>query len=71
VTGFGEEEDVQVVSGGKVVDIHYGRVTIMLMYLPIDQMVADMFTKPLSRPALTRHQSSILGHAEPMQRFTP
>jgi hypothetical protein len=36
-----------------------------------DQMVANLFTKPLLGPALTRHRSAIMGDAEPMQRFTP
>jgi hypothetical protein len=43
--------------------------TIKLRYLPIDQMVADMFTKPLPGPALARHRSAILGGQDPMQRF--
>jgi hypothetical protein len=50
---------------------HVEKGTIMLRYLPNDQMVADMFTKPLPKPALTRHRSAILGGAYPMQRFTP
>jgi hypothetical protein len=37
---------------------HVEEGTINLTYLPNDQMVADMFTKPL---ALTRHRSAILG----------
>jgi hypothetical protein len=45
--------------------------TIKLRYLPTHQMVADMFTKPVTRPALTRHRSAILGDREHMQRFTP
>jgi hypothetical protein len=48
--------------------VEHGKV--MLRCLPTDQMAADMFTKPLARPALTRHRSAILGDAEPMQRFT-
>jgi hypothetical protein len=45
--------------------------TIKLRYLPIDQMVVDMFTKPLLGHALTRHRSAIMGGVEPMQRFIP
>ena len=48
---------------------HVEQGTIRLRYLPIDQMVVDMFTKPLPRPALTRHLSATLGDAKPMQRF--
>jgi hypothetical protein len=43
----------------------------MLRYMPTNQIVADMFTKPLHRPALARHRSAILGGADPMQRFIP
>jgi hypothetical protein len=39
---------------------HLKQGTIKLRYLPTNQMVGDMFTKPLSGPALTRHRSSIL-----------
>jgi hypothetical protein len=35
---------------------HVEHGTIKLRYLPTDQMVADMFTKPLPRHAMTRHQ---------------
>jgi hypothetical protein len=45
--------------------------TIRLRYLPTGRMVADMFTKPLPRHAPTRHQSTIMGGADPMQRFLP
>jgi hypothetical protein len=48
---------------------HVEQGTIKLRYLPTDQMVADMFTKPLLGPALTRHLSAILGGEDPMQRF--
>jgi KUP system potassium uptake protein len=34
---------------------HVEQGTIKLIYLPTDQMVADMFTKPLLGHALTRH----------------
>jgi hypothetical protein len=50
---------------------HVEQGTIKLRHLPIDQMVADMFTKPLQGPALTRHRSVILGGQDPMQRFIP
>jgi hypothetical protein len=40
--------------------------TIKLRYLPKDQMVANMFTKPLPGPALTRHRSAIMEGANPM-----
>jgi KUP system potassium uptake protein len=50
---------------------HVEQGTIKLRYLPTDQMVADMFAKPLPGPALTRHQSAILGGEDPMQRFIP
>jgi hypothetical protein len=50
---------------------HVEHGTIKLRYLPTNQMVADMFTKPLPRPALTRHRSAILGGEDPMQRFIP
>jgi hypothetical protein len=50
---------------------HMEQGTIKLKYFPIDQMVADMYTKPLPKPALTRHRSAIMGGAEPMQRFMP
>jgi hypothetical protein len=45
--------------------------TIKLRYLPSSHKVADMFTKPLPGPALTRHRSEILGGQDPMQRFIP
>jgi hypothetical protein len=45
--------------------------TIKLRHLPTDQMVADMFTKPLLGRALTRHRNAILGGQDPMQRFIP
>jgi hypothetical protein len=45
--------------------------TIKLSYHPIDQTVADMFTKPLIEPTLTSHRSAIMGGAYPMQRFIP
>jgi KUP system potassium uptake protein len=44
---------------------------IKLRYLPTDQMVADMFTKPLPGHAMTRHRTAILGGEDPMQRFIP
>jgi KUP system potassium uptake protein len=50
---------------------HVEQRTIKLRYLPTDQMVADMFTKPLRGPAVTRHRSAILGGEDPMQRFIP
>ena len=50
---------------------HVEQGTIKFRYLPTDQMVADMLTKPLPRPALTRHRSAVLGGADPMQRFIP
>jgi hypothetical protein len=50
---------------------HVEQRTIKLRHLPTDQMVGDMFTKPLQGPALTRHRSAILGGADPMQRFIP
>jgi hypothetical protein len=50
---------------------HVEHGTVKLRYLPIDQMVAAMFIKPLPRSTLTRHRSAILEDAEPMQRFTP
>jgi KUP system potassium uptake protein len=50
---------------------HVEPKTIKLRYLPTDQMVVDMFTKPLPGPALARHRSEILGGADPMQRFIP
>jgi hypothetical protein len=40
--------------------------TIKLRHLHSYQMVADMFTKPLPRHALTRHRSVILGGIDPM-----
>jgi hypothetical protein len=45
--------------------------TIRLRYLPIAQMEADMFTKPMPGPTLTRHQSVVMRGAKPMQRFIP
>jgi hypothetical protein len=50
---------------------HVEQGTIKLRYLPNDQIVADMFAKPLLRPALTRHRNAILGGEDPLQRFTP
>jgi hypothetical protein len=50
---------------------HVEHGTVRLRYLPTDQMVAYMFTKPLHGPALARHRSAILGEADPMQRFIP
>jgi KUP system potassium uptake protein len=50
---------------------HVEQRTIKLRYLPTDQLVADMFTKPLHGPALTRHRSAVLGGEDPMQRFIP
>jgi hypothetical protein len=45
--------------------------TIKLRHLPTNQLVADMFTKPLTGPALTRHRNAIVGGTDPMQRFIP
>jgi hypothetical protein len=50
---------------------HVEQGTIKLRYLPTDRMVADMFTKLLPGPALTRHRSAILGGEDPIQRFIP
>jgi KUP system potassium uptake protein len=50
---------------------HVEQGTIKLRYLPTNQMLADMFTKPLPRPAMTTHRSAILGGADPMQRCIP
>jgi hypothetical protein len=50
---------------------HVEQGTIKLRYLPTDQMVAGMSTKPLPGPLLTRHRSAILGGQDPMQRFIP
>jgi hypothetical protein len=50
---------------------HVEQGTIKLRYLPNTQMVADMFTKALLGPTLTRHRSAILGGGDPMQRFIP
>jgi hypothetical protein len=50
---------------------HVEQGTIKLRYLHTDQMVVDMFTKPLPGPTLTRHRSAILGGQGPMQRFIP
>jgi hypothetical protein len=50
--------------------IVHGNATVN-MYLPTNQMVTDMFIKPLPGPALTRHRSAILGGGDPMQRFIP
>jgi KUP system potassium uptake protein len=50
---------------------HVEMGTIKLRYLPTDQMVTDMFTKPLPGPTMTRHRSAIMGGAYPMQRFIP
>jgi hypothetical protein len=48
---------------------HMEQGTIKLRYLPNDQMVVNMFTKPLPGHALTRHRSAILGRADPIQRL--
>jgi hypothetical protein len=48
---------------------HVEQGTIKLRYLPTYQMVVDMLTKPLPRPALARHRSAILGGQDPMHRF--
>jgi hypothetical protein len=50
---------------------HVEQGTITFRYLPTDQMVADILTKPLPRPALARHRSAILRGQDPMQRFIP
>jgi hypothetical protein len=50
---------------------HVKHGTIKLRYFPTYQMVADMFTKLLPRPALTIHRSAILGGADPVQSFIP
>jgi KUP system potassium uptake protein len=50
---------------------HVEQGTIKLRYLPTDQMVADMFTKPLQGHAVSKHRSAILGGQDPMQRFIP
>jgi hypothetical protein len=50
---------------------HVEQGTIMLRYLPTDQVVADMCTKHLPEHAVTRHKSAILGGEDPMQRFIP
>jgi KUP system potassium uptake protein len=50
---------------------HVQHGTIKLRYLPTDQIVADMFTKPLPGHVPTRHRSAILGGGDPMQRFIP
>jgi hypothetical protein len=50
---------------------HVEQGTIKLRFLPNDQMVADMLTKPLPGPALAIHRSAILGGQDPLQRFIP
>jgi hypothetical protein len=50
---------------------HVEQGTIKLRYLPTDQMVADMLTKPLPGLDLARHRSAILGGQDLMQRFIP
>jgi KUP system potassium uptake protein len=50
---------------------HVEEGTVILLYLPTDRVVADMFTKPLPGPALARHRSAISGGAYPMQRIIP
>jgi hypothetical protein len=50
---------------------HVEQGTIKLRYLPSDEMVAGMFTKPLQGPALTRHRSAILGRQDLVQRVIP
>jgi hypothetical protein len=51
---------------------HVEQGTIKLRYLPSDQVVTDMLTKPLPEHALTRRpRSAIMGRAYPMRRFIP
>jgi hypothetical protein len=50
---------------------HVEHGKIILRCVPTNQMVTDMFTKPLPGPALTRHRRAILGGVDPMQRFIP
>jgi hypothetical protein len=50
---------------------HVEQGTIKVRYLPNDEMVADMLTKPVPGLALARHRSAILGGQYPMQRFIP
>jgi hypothetical protein len=50
---------------------HAEHGAIKLRYLPTDQMVANMLTKPLAGPTLTRHRSAVMGGADPMQRLIP
>jgi hypothetical protein len=50
---------------------HVEHGTIMLMYLPIERMVADMITKPLPWLAPARHTSAVLRRTDPMQRVIP
>jgi KUP system potassium uptake protein len=45
---------------------HVEHGTIKLRYLPTDQMVSDMFTKPFLGPALASHRFAILGGEDPM-----
>jgi hypothetical protein len=51
--------------------VHAENGTMRLRYLRTNQMVAEMSTKPLPCPQLTRHRSAILGGADPMQQFIP
>jgi hypothetical protein len=50
---------------------HFLKDHVQPRYLPIVQMVANMFTKPLQGHALTRRRSAIMGGEYPIQRFIP
>jgi hypothetical protein len=48
---------------------HVEHGTIMLRYLPTNRMVTDVFSKPLSGHALTKHKIAIMGGADPLHCF--
>jgi hypothetical protein len=50
---------------------HVERGTIKLRYLPIEQMLAAIFTKSLPRPSMIRDRSVILGGEDPIQTLHP